>query len=102
MSGLASVFLQLAATQPVAPAPDIELKARVNAREVTVQQQGKASLELRVSPGVAPPVVVERSQPAGAPAYRNLTVEVRGAVRIADPSSSQPEQQGTNDEVTPP
>ena len=103
MPGLALALLQLAALQAAAPPPDIELTARVRAREVTVRQQGEASLGLRVSPGEAPPVEVERSAPAGAQTYRDLTISVRGAVRLADPSSTPPQpQQGTTYERTPP
>ena len=102
MPGLALALLQLAAPQAAAPLPDIELSARVRARAVTVRQQGEASLALRVSPGEAPPVAVERSAPEGASSYRNLTISVRGAVRIADPLASPDTQKGTTDEVTPP
>ncbi len=104
MPGLALALLQLAAAQPAAPPPDIELTARVRAREVTVRQDGTAALELRVSPGVAPPVEVRRSAPAGAQSYRNLTIDLRAAARIADPLAPPPppSQQGTTDEVTPP
>lgn len=102
MPGLALALLQLAAPQAAAPPPDIELTARVRTREVTVRQEGAASLALRVSPGEAPPVAVERSAPAGARSYRNLTISVRGAVRIADPLASPNTQKGTNDEATPP
>jgi hypothetical protein len=103
MPGLALALLQLAAPQAAAPLPNIELSARVRAREVTVRQEGEASLALRVSPGEAQPVEVRRSAPAGAQSYRNLTISVRGAVRFADPlASPNPTKQGTTDEVTPP
>lgn len=103
MPGLALALLQLAAAQPAAPPPDIELSVRVRAREVTVRQEGEASLRLRVSPGEAPPVEVRRSAPAGAARYRNLAIDVRGAARIADPNASPDQsQQGTDDEAPPP
>jgi hypothetical protein len=102
MPAVVLALLQLAAPQAAAPPPDIELNARVRAREVTVRQEGAASLALRVSPGEAPPVAVERSAPVGAQKYRNLTISVRGAVRIADPNASPQTQKGTDDEATPP
>jgi hypothetical protein len=103
MPGLALALLQLAAAQPELPPADIELTARVRAREVEVRQEGEASLRLRVSTGEAPPVEVERSAPAGAKSYRNLAITVRGAVRLADPNAAPPlPKQGNENETTPP
>jgi hypothetical protein len=103
MPGLSLALLQLATAQPVLPPPDIELNARVRAGEVTVRQEGNASLAFRVSPGDAPPVAVERSAPSGAKSYRNLTINIRGAVRIADPNTTPTTpKQGTDSESTPP
>ncbi|MFA9201914.1 MAG: hypothetical protein ACEQR8_12225 [Cypionkella sp.] len=105
MPGLALAVLQLAAGQPAvaaepAPPPDIELTARVSAREVTVRQAGEASLAVRVSPGEAPPVEVARSAPAGAERYRNLTITLRGAARVAAPFlSPTTEPRGTADDA---
>ena len=67
----------LPGTPPAAP-PDIELNARVEAREVTIQKDGPIRLELRVEPGVSD-IAVERSQPAGAQTYRNLRIDARVA-----------------------
>jgi hypothetical protein len=86
--GLSFVFLQLAAAQAAAAAPDIEINAQITAREVHIRQEGPASLQLRVDPGVAPPVTVERSQPAGAKTYRNLTLKLHGEARLADPKTN--------------
>ena len=61
-----------------ATAPDIELTARVQAREVAIRQEGPIRLELTVEPGITD-VAVERSQPAGAQNYRNLRIDARVA-----------------------
>lgn len=96
---LSLVFLQLATAQVPATLPDIELNARVRAREAVVRSSGEARLTLSVEPGDAPPVQVSRSAPAGAERYRNLTIDLRATARIADPESS---QQGKTDEDTSP
>lgn len=99
MPGLSLALLQLAAAQPAAPPPDIDLNARVRAREVAIRQQGEASLTLRAEPGVTPPVRVERSAPPGAQHYRNLTLTVHAEARIAEPHL---QKGNTADESTPP
>ena len=65
------------AARSAAP-PDIELTARVQAREVTIEQDGPVVLRLEVEPGVTD-VEVKRNQPAGARSYRNLTIDARVA-----------------------
>lgn len=87
---------QLAAPLASGTAPDIEIRARVRAERVEVKQQGKAEVELRVDPGETEPVQVERSAPAGQRSYRNLTVDVRAAVHIADPNAATP---GSDDDA---
>ncbi len=96
---LALAILQLVSAQAPAPQPDIELNARVRMREVAVRQSGDARIAVQVEPGEAPPVKVQRSAPAGAQRYRNLTIDLRAHARIADPFTS---QQGNKDEDTPP
>lgn len=95
---LSLVLLQLATAQAPTPLPDIELSARVRAREVLVRQEGEAHLSLKVEPGVAPPIEVKRSAPPGAQRYRNFTIDLRAAARIADPVLS---PQGNTNESTP-
>jgi hypothetical protein len=93
MSGLGLLFLQLAAggATAAAPLPDIEIKAHVTAREVRIRQQGTARLTLHADPGVAPPVRVERSAPAGQQRYRNLSIDLTAQAHLThpDPSSQQ-------------
>ena len=77
----------LAAVAPAeSPPPDIEIRARVQVRSVEVRSQGAARLELRADPGVAPPVEVTRSAPAGQARYRNLRIELRGIATLTGPA----------------
>ncbi|ANY19050.1 hypothetical protein A6F68_00515 [Tsuneonella dongtanensis] len=99
MSAWSLAILQLAAAQPSAPLPDIELRANVRAREVVIRQQGEASLMLRADPGETAPVEVERSEPAGATRYRNLEIKLRGTAKIAPQDRP---QQGKSDETISP
>ena len=84
MTGLALLLAQLAPAQ----LPDIEIAARVSAREVEIEQEGEARLTLHAEPGEAEPVRVERSAPAGRKSYRNLTIDLRAAARIAPDAPS--------------
>ena len=69
-----------AASSPPAPSPatppDIELSAKVEAREIEIAQEGPLVIRLRAEPGVTDSRTV-RSQPAGARSYRNLTIDAR-------------------------
>jgi hypothetical protein len=87
VTALVIFFAQLVAPAAAEPQPDIEIRARVHAERVEVRQESEARLDLRVEPGVAPPVQVERSAPAGQRTYRNLTIELKAAARIADPAA---------------
>jgi hypothetical protein len=72
-----------------APPPDIELRAHVEARSVKIEQSGTARLELHADPGGTEPVAVERSAPKGHSRYRNLTIDVHAAARLAAPGANQ-------------
>ncbi len=70
---------------PPAPPPDIELRAHVDVRSVEVRSQGQARIEFHAEPGEAPPVVVERSAPAGRASYRNLRIDLTAFARLSEP-----------------
>lgn len=94
-----AITLLLAAAASTAPAnlPDIEIAARVKAREVRIEQQGRASAEVRVEPEAGKRIEVERNLPKGRSAYRNLDLALKIEGRLAGPIAS-PEntsQQGT-------
>jgi hypothetical protein len=67
-----------------APAPDIQLDARVTAREVRVRQSGETSLEVHGGAGSDVRVQKPRGQ-ARRQQLRNVTVDVHAEARIADP-----------------
>jgi hypothetical protein len=101
MPGIACLFLQMAVAQEAPlPPPDIELNARVEARRVEVRQEGRASVTLRAEPGDALPVKVERSAPAGARRYQDLTIELKAEARLTNPHETI--TQGTIDEPDEP
>lgn len=71
---------------PATP-PDVELSARVEAREVRIEQDGPIRLELRAEPGVTDMLVL-RSQPAGARSYRDLVIDARVAAWLGRDSAA--------------
>ena len=111
MSALTVLFAQLAAQAAPVPAtpPDVEFRARVQAREVEIEQQGEARARVHAEPSGGERVEVERNLPKGRVRYRNLALTVQVDARIADalaadrvpaPAEDQ-SQQGTIDEAAP-
>ena len=90
--GAILLFAQAAAAPAATAAapPDIELTARIQAREVRIEQEGPIRLGIEVKPGISD-VAVVRNQPAGAKSYRNLTIDARVAGWL---------RQGEDDAVT--
>lgn len=85
--------------EPPSAPPDVELKARAEAREVSIEQEGPIRLELRAEPGLTD-VKVERSQPPGATSYRNLTIDARVATwlsRERDGAEARPAEGSTGE-----
>ncbi len=78
MGAILLISQAVAAPAVAAAPPDIELTARVQAREVRIEQEGPIVLRLEVEPGVTD-VTVTRNQPTGARTYRNLTIDARVA-----------------------
>lgn len=78
---LGAILLIAQATAAPAVAPDVELRAHVQAREIAIEQEGPIQLDLRADPG-STDVKIERSQPAGAQRYRNLTIDARLAAYL--------------------
>ena len=85
------MFAQAAAPLAAAPSgpPDIELTARVQAREVRIEQEGPIVLKLEVEPGITD-IAVGRNQPPGAKTYRNLTIDARAAAWIRQDDDGSP------------
>ena len=79
------MILALLAIQATAALPDIELNARVQARRVTIEKRGEASLTVSASPD-AGSVVEVRAPPAnGRKTLRNVDVNIKAQARIGDP-----------------
>lgn len=67
-------------------APDIELRAEVRARQVTIEKQGDARLTVTTSPDAGGNVVDVRAPRAnGRKTLRNVSASVRAEARIGDP-----------------
>lgn len=96
MNGAISLLLAAAAGPDTAALPDVEIAARVRAREVRIQQQGRAIAEVRVEPEGARQVQVDRNLPKGRSAYRNLDLTLKVEGRLADPLAL-PENTSTGD-----
>jgi len=65
--------------------PDIELNARVRAREVRIEQQGEAHVRVWAEPSAGDDVKVDRNLPRGQRTYRNLDVKLHAEARLAEP-----------------
>lgn len=96
---LAPVLLQLAAATAAAdapaatPQPDIQILARVRAKELTIEQQGEARVEVRADPPLVEKVDVQRNQPGvGRTVLRDLDVRLDARASVTD---SLPQKTGT-------
>jgi hypothetical protein len=98
-TGAIFLIAQAVAAPGAAPArpPDVELTARVSAREVTIEQEGPIRLQLRAEPGLTD-VAVERSQPTGASSYRNLVIDARVAAWLGQDTQISAETQESTGE----
>jgi hypothetical protein len=91
---LALAILQFAAvvageTQAANLPPTIEVHARVQAKELTIRQQGEARLEVHAEPALSQRVEVTRNAPAlGQRRYRNLDIRVDAQATLADPQTA--------------
>jgi hypothetical protein len=83
-----------------AGAPDIELRANVRARQVTIEKQGEARLTVTTNPEGDNLVDVRAPRANGRKTLRNVNVSLQAEARIADPSMSG--EIRTGPETTPP
>ena len=81
------LILVQAATAATSP-PDIELDARVQAREVRIERSGTTSLTVTGGPGSD--VRTEKPAANGRRRLRNVEVRVRAEARVADPRQIPP------------
>ena len=68
--------------------PDIEINARVQAKRVKIDQQGRATARVRLEPAGDERVDVERNLPRGKSTYRNLDLRLTIEGRLADPAAA--------------
>lgn len=87
--------------QSSAQLPDIELKAKVQARSVTIEKQGDARLTVTTSPDGGNVVDVQAPKANGRKTLRNVEISVQAEARIADPLTAQPQNQSTLETAQP-
>lgn len=94
------VFFAAAAAGGLSPqgAPDIAVKATVRAREVRIEQQGRAQIRVWAEPSAGDKVAVERNLPKGQRTYRNLQIGLDAEARLAAPADRTPSQQPSTGE----
>jgi len=98
MPGLGLLFAQLAAPA-AASLPDIELRARVHADDVRIEQQGKAEARVHVEPSGGQTIDVQRNQPKGSSRYRNLEMTVQIDARLAEALGEVPQAAAPTEET---
>lgn len=86
---LALFLLQAAA----APQPDIEFQAHVEAKSVTIQKQGDASLTLRTDPDGGNVVKVAAPKANGRKTIKNVQVDIHAQANIAAPQQNESAQE---------
>jgi hypothetical protein len=97
MNEAVTLLLAAAAGTATATPPDVEIAARVAAREVRIEQQGRASAQVRVQPEGGKTIEVERNLPKGRSTFRTLDLTLKVEGRLADQLASPDNtlQQGT-------
>ena len=83
-----SILMLAAAAASGTALPDIEIKARVQAERVKIEQQGRASARVRLEPSGDERIDVERNLPRGKSTYRNLDLRLTIEGRLADPAAA--------------
>lgn len=68
--------------------PDIEINARIQAKSVKIEQQGRASARVRLEPSGGERIEVERNLPRGKSTYRNLDLRLTIEGRLTDPAAA--------------
>ena len=109
MNAIIPLLLQAVAAPPPEQVPDIQITARVEAREVSIEKSGPARIALNASPLQDSAIATDRNRSEGARRYRDLTIAIDARLLLADPEflskagsapSNQPVQakQGIDDE----
>ncbi|WP_423141258.1 hypothetical protein ACOYW6_10480 [Parablastomonas sp. CN1-191] len=84
---IAAALLLFQQTAAAAPQPDIELHARVSAKSLRVERQGRAEVTVHAEPLLDKTTLITPSKlvPNGT-TVSNVTVSLDAAVTLADPS----------------
>ena len=85
MPGPTLLIAAAAAGASAALPADVEIRARVEARDVRIEQQGRAEALVFVEPSAGERIEVDRNLPKGRARYRNLELDVHVEGRLADP-----------------
>lgn len=80
------MLISLLMAQAAVQLPDIQLKATVRARSLTIVKQGEASLAIRTEPEGPDLVDVRAPKANGRKTIRNVAVDVNAEAHIADPN----------------
>ena len=89
-------WMLLQATTPPPTPPDIQLDARVTAREVRIERKGEARLTLHAGPDGGTDIEVAAPPGEDRTRLRNVEVRVHAEARIAAPATN------SRDTETPP
>ena len=85
MIAAALLLLQQAAAS--APLPDIELHARVTAKSIRVERQGRAEVTVHAEPLFGKTAVIAPSKPIpNGATVNNVTIALDAAATLADPT----------------
>lgn len=95
------MLLAMILLQTVAPQPDISFNAHVEARSVTVEKRGDASLTVTASPDAGSVVKVEAPETNGRRRLRNVDIDISAEARIADPLAASAEIEADAETVSP-
>lgn len=87
------ISLALFILQSTSVPPDIQLNARVQARSVTIEKHGNASLTVSTKPDGGNLVDVRAPKANGRKTLRNVDVNVRAEARIAAPEAAPQKEQ---------
>lgn len=87
--GDSCVLFFLILAQAAASSPDIEIKASVSARSLTISKRGDAELTVRTDPEGANVVDVRAPKANGRKTMKNVSATVHAEGRIADSGVTQ-------------
>ena len=79
------MILLMLAIQSAAPAPDVQLRATVQARSVTIEKHGQARLTVHAEPDAGSVVDLQAPRANGRKTIKNVSVTVDAKAVLADP-----------------